>query len=629
MPGIFGIIARDRGRAQDLEPQYEKMARLLSHLDYYQVETLAGPDHIMGWIGVPFRGYRWTRKDEKTGNRAAFFGYVYGWRGPCKVGDPANSEPVSMLPLDSVADLSVIPDQINGFFNVALYDRERDLFYLATDRQACNRLYYYENDDVIAFAPEVKAFLALESFRPELDLDGIADFFNYGYLVGGRTFFKRATLLNRASILPIENRRVGELRRYWWPEFSPEIDGDPEALARELYDKARDVLVRQVGRQKKFCVALSGGMDSRMVSHLVHKLDAETFYYSHGDHRSDDARIARVVADTIGFTDKYDHIEGDPCSLGRLGAQATWLVDGMASLAASSLLDVLLRYPPDPLEYEFLNSLLSGALNFTVCYGTEADIVADLSFEDKIKRVANVMGLSYLTDDYYSTFRPEYRDYFRSVARPHMEAEMRRVEGIGHFFAHEKDVFSLETRVHRLSHQYDLNKLFYNSHQVLIDDEIIAMRDRLPLNWQVARKVYRVMFQKLVPDLARITYQQTGVDLFHYPSERSLRWRQRMERVRYLIGRVSLGMINLKDHNTYVHPDAWYREQRENSRFVEGILLDDRTEARGYYDMEWVRILLAKERRGSNNVGTLATLTTFELFNRYFIDGESPPSLEG
>ncbi len=627
MPGIFGIIARDRNSAQDLRPQYEKMAQLLSHRDYYRVETLAGPGYVMGRIGVPFRGYRSIRTDEETGNQAAFFGYVYGWRGPCSAADPANTEPVSMLPLDGVDDLSQIPDQMNGSFNLALYRRDRDLFYLTTDRQACHRLYYYENDEVIAFAPEVKAFLALDSFRPEPDLDGVADLFNYGYIIGCRTLIKGVSLLNRASILPIEGRQVGELRRYWWPDFSPEIDGDPEVLARELYDKSRELLDRQIGRHRKFCVALSGGMDSRMVSHLTHKLDADIFYYSHGDHRSDDARIARVVADTIGFTDKYDHIESDPRSVGLLGAQATWLLDGMASLHASSLLDILLRYPPDPTEYEFLNSLLSGALNFCTCYGTEADTVTDLPFEERIRRLSNVMGLSYLTDDYYRIFRPEYRDYFRKVARPHMDAELRRVEGIGHFFAHEKDVFSLETRVHRLSHQYDLNKLFYNTHHVLIDDEIIAMRDRLPVSWQVGRKVYKVMFQKLVPDLARITYQKTGVDLFHEPTEGSLRRRRRMDRIRYLVGRASCGLINLKDHNTYVHPDAWYREYRENSRFMEGVLLDDRTAARGYYDMAVVRRLLAKERRGSNNVGTLASLTTFELFNRYFVDGEAPPSL--
>ena len=41
--------------------------------------------------------------------------------------------------------------------------------------------------------------------------------------------------------------------------------------------------------------------------------------------------------------------------------------------------------------------------------------------------------------------------------------------------------------------------------------------------------------------------------------------------------------------------------------------------------MAVVRDMLHKERRGSSMFGPLAGLVTFELFSRYFIDGESPP----
>jgi hypothetical protein len=275
-----------------------------------------------------------------------------------------------------------------------------------------------------------------------------------------------------------------------------------------------------------------------------------------------------------------------------------------------------------------MNSLVTGAMNFCICYGREIDIVKGLPFEEKFRRVANIMEIPYLSEDYYRTFQPDYRAHFRKVARSHAEEELRRVEGVGHFFSHERDVFSFETRIHRLTHQYDLNKVFYNSHHVMIDDEIHVIRDQMPANWQVQRKVYRHMFQKLLPDLARIKYQKTGLDLFHYPSEARLRRRRRMERLRYLVGRASLGQINLKDRLTYLYPDAWYREHPENRRFFETILLDDRTEQRDYYEMDVVRTLLAKQRRGGDYEVTLAALITFELFNRYFVDGDSPPRIE-
>jgi hypothetical protein len=102
--------------------------------------------------------------------------------------------------------------------------------------------------------------------------------------------------------------------------------------------------------------------------------------------------------------------------------------------------------------------------------------------------------------------------------------------------------------------------------------------------------------------------------------------KNRIRRLKYLAGRVSFGLLRLNDYSTYVYPDNWYRGHRENRRFFESILLNPRTAERGYYDMTAVREALRKERRGSPNFGTIASLTTFELFNRYYIDGDPPPT---
>ena len=64
-------------------------------------------------------------------------------------------------------------------------------------------------------------------------------------------------------------------------------------------------------------------------------------------------------------------------------------------------------------------------------------------------------------------------------------------------------------------------------------------------------------------------------------------------------------------------------------RFFEDILLDNRTLARGFFNKQSISHLLKKQAVGSNNFGTIATLATFELFNRYFIDGEEPPQFNG
>jgi hypothetical protein len=325
----------------------------------------------------------------------------------------------------------------------------------------------------------------------------------------------------------------------------------------------------------------------------------------------------------------FNHIDVEPDCYSKLGPYTIWLTEGMAGVAASTLVSVLTRYGLDPTRFEFLNSLLNGAANFEVCYGTEADITPDLTLEEKVHRVRNVMGLGYLTDEYYAMFNPEHREYFKSTCHPHLEEEMRRVQSAGHSFAHEKDVFALETRVHRLSLQYNLYRYFYHDHQALVDDVIVAVRNRWPMNWQVERKLYRRTFQLLIPNLAAIEYQKTGANLFSEPNPKVQTRLARHRRLRYLVGRATQGLVNLDNPNTYVHPDNWYRRFRANRRFFESILLDERTANRGYYDMAVVRTMLKKQARGSSLFGPLDGLVTFELFNRYFIDGEAAPALGG
>jgi hypothetical protein len=628
MPGIFGIIPKDKNNLEALRPQFERMARLLKHFDYYDIERYENDDFILGRIGIPYRNYHSIRIDNDSGNGVVFDGYIYGWHGPVRLDNPHLREPVSLIPLGNAGNLRDIPLSINGSFTMALFEKNSSTVYLATDKLGFRQLYYYEDDKVFAFAPEIKAFLGLDSFRPRIDNEAVSDFFNYCFIIGGRTLYGDVSHLYPATIIEINQGRAGFPFRYWNCSFSNELDGNPDTFMRQMLQTAHDTFERQMGQQDNFIMALSGGMDSRVVAYLASNTNRKYYYYSHGTPKSEDALIAGQVAETLRLGNCYAHKSGSPISYAKHGAWTTWLVDGMVSLSCSPLTGVLNSYNLDPLRFEFQNSIYTGAMNFAGAYGKESDIVPDLSQEQKINRIKQIWDSQYFDEQYYNYFKPEYRELFIKAYHPHIISEFQKYEKHAGYFVNELDAFHLETRILRLSNQYDLNRFFYHDHFSLIDDISFNLYLDMPMNFKVDRKLYKEMYCKLLPDMAKIVYQKTGVDLYGEPSERSMQMRARKDLMRYYLGRLSYGNINLYNYHNYTQPDQWYRKYPANKKFFENILLDPRTLNRGYFNGEAVNTLLKKQAHGSNSFSVISSLATFELFNRYFIDRDDPPKYE-
>lgn len=628
MPGIFGIISKGDIASESLKSQFARMAGLLNHLDYYEVEKFETGNFIAGRIGIPYRGYKSIRLDNESSRGVIFDGYLYGFDHEPGASNPHLKEPVSVFPLNRSLDLTDIIQSINGSFTIAMFDISQDKILLATDKLGYRNLYYYQDDKVIAFAPEIKAFQGIDSFKPVINPEAVADYFNYHFVMGGRTFYQDVFHCYAATILRIDSRQLHPPLIYWKPEFSEEVDGDADAIMRKMYDLAGDAFQRQMGDHGNFMMALSGGMDSRLTAYFASRSGRKYYYFSHGSGYSVDARIAREVAAKLKVSDDYRHHRGAADCYFKYGDWTAWLVDGMIDISCCFLTSVLDSYNLDPLQFEFQNTIYTGAMNFASAYGKMTDITRDFSFNDKFKRLRTVVDADYKDESYYRIFHRDYGEFFKNSFNPHLEKEFSGHEKAGDYFINQLDSFFLQTRILRLSNQYDLNRFFYHDHFSLIDDPSFILYVKMPMRFKAERMLYKKMFQSLVPEMARIKYQKTGVDLFGTPSPFMMRFREYRNQFRYYVGRLSLGAINLRGFQNYVHPNEWYRSISGNRAYYENILLDQRTLARRYYDENAVRRLLYEQARGANNFYTISGLASFELFNRYFIDMDDPPKFE-
>jgi len=622
LPGIVGIISRDKTN-ENLERQFRAMVKSLTHLDYYRTESVTGPGFIMGHIGIPYRGYTMSGKIDDTGDTAALDGFVYSRVDSATGIHQPISDPLQAFRPIRDMDFTQNLYELNGSFACCYHEAQTDRFYLATDRMGWRRLYYYQDEKVIAFAPEIKAFKALDSFSPDLDPVGLADFVNYSFIIGNRTLYKDCHLVGPATVITIDRRELQPTHEYWHMTFNPLPDQDLLEVTRQFYDLSYDALLRQLGDHKDFVMALSGGMDSRLLAHYLHRSGVNANYYTHGHRKALDARLALQTAKQIGIADRFKRLDNNPLCFHEMGPWTVWITDGMVQMNEAEKASTVAQYSEDPCRFEFLSSLCSDT-NFSFEYSKLSDFSRDFSIDEKLKRLYNLMDVQ---DDpsYYNLFTRAFKELFLSHQIENLRKEYSRFEQGDPNFFNQKEAFAENTRLLRLSQQYTLWRFFYNEHPALTDLTIIQIRNSLPHYWLSGRVLYKNIFNELIPELASIRYQKTGVDLYSQPSRLRQFTTKSIRDLKYYIGRLSMGKINLYDYTTYVYQNIWYRKYPQNRQFFENILLSHRTMERGIFNPPAVRQLLKKQAHGSGCHVIIAKLATIELFHRYFIDGDDPP----
>lgn len=192
-----------------------------------------------------------------------------------------------------------VPDtlrRLEGMFAFAFLDRSGQRITLARDPAGIKPLYFAETPHGgLAFASEVRAFLASGQVQKDIDRRGLAGYLAYGAVQHPFTLYQRIRSLPPGSYLQVTagaaGWSVGRPTPYW---TFPDPDGvpDAEAVARvrsTVREAVRDHLIADV----PVGVFLSGGIDSTIVAGVA------------AEHSP------QLRAFTVGFSDNPDLSEMD------------------------------------------------------------------------------------------------------------------------------------------------------------------------------------------------------------------------------------------------------------------------------------------------------------------------------
>lgn len=198
-------------------------------------------------------------------------------------------------------------DKFNGMFAISIYDKINAKLILIRDRAGVKPLYFYQADNCVLFASELKSFHKAERFEKSINHDAVALYLQYGYIPQPYTIFNNTHKLKAGCYLEIDLKTQQLKETPYWDVIDhynkPKLEisdnealEETEALLQTSFDY-RMVADVPVG------VFLSGGYDSSIVtamlqSNSMNKIN--TFTIGFHEKGFDEAPYAKAVADHLG-----------------------------------------------------------------------------------------------------------------------------------------------------------------------------------------------------------------------------------------------------------------------------------------------------------------------------------------
>jgi asparagine synthase (glutamine-hydrolysing) len=198
--------------------------------------------------------------------------------------------------------------RLNGQFAFALYDRRRHRLLLCRDQAGIAPLFHTEAGGKLLFGSEIKALLAHEAVKRQVDLRGLDQILTFPGLVSPTTMFAGINALPPGHLLLAEGGAT-QVRPYWdlvYPEAPPCSSKTPDPAP--YVDHLDELLLASVRRRLEADVPVglyvSGGLDSSLIGALAKRAAPghrfHTFSITFPDADFDERNRQRQMAAELG-----------------------------------------------------------------------------------------------------------------------------------------------------------------------------------------------------------------------------------------------------------------------------------------------------------------------------------------
>ena len=193
-------------------------------------------------------------------------GFIYNWE---ELGGSSGVDITLIKTLFNKYGFEETLRKINGDFALVLYEKNKNILWVARDRFGIKPLFYTINEGMFAFASRLKALLSLPGVSKKVNRQFVALFAasHYRYFDNDpdKSPYMDISQLPAAKYLKIGGDGNISCRQYWQLEDLPDFDDPEEILAEQYKDLLFDAVSIRFKAAKEPAFTLSGGMDSSSI----------------------------------------------------------------------------------------------------------------------------------------------------------------------------------------------------------------------------------------------------------------------------------------------------------------------------------------------------------------------------
>ena len=194
-------------------------------------------------------------------------------------------------------------DKLNGFFSIAIHDKETDELFLARDRMGIKPLLVYRDENAVVFGSEMKSLMAF-GIPKSIDKNSQFLYHQFNYTPFPETIFDNVQELEPGTWMKVKGSDV-KTGTYW---SIPKPTAPKTKMSYEqAQSKLRELMEKSVQRRMISDVPLgsflSGGIDSSVIATLAARQTDKlnTFSIGYADEPLfDETHYAEAVAKNIG-----------------------------------------------------------------------------------------------------------------------------------------------------------------------------------------------------------------------------------------------------------------------------------------------------------------------------------------
>lgn len=616
MPGIFGIITKKEQTGKEI-PQFMRLMReKLMHQDWYFSQDYLNNRLGLGSIAIQKRYQLSPNNHGQHEYIVLIDGYIYkiNNRRTSSLVDPFKSSAqmiVEILQKNNYSDLA----QIEGNYVVAVYDKTEQNFFLFNDIIGPRRIYYADFADYFVFSQEVKAISCLPFFKKEIDLKGIADFLNYGYVLGENTLLKSIHSFRSGSLLKYSLKdKTLDIKKYWSPGYS-ESTMTMEDASEEIYRLLGESLDEKLQKGNSIISPISGGLDSRIILGRLTSIDKNISIIpiTYGQKFSYEYKNAKKVCHKLGFNN-HRLIDIQPELLIDKYEESVWFTDGMSTIHTSHLL----IFPKAlGLNYDYVfNGIYGGPTNYSAEYYRYEHIDGKYNHDQKTEDIRKSISLS--LNHYENILAPDILKKVSSAQSTSIAQELNFYLNVSDRFCNQRDAFFIENRMRRAICQGALYRFFWEEQLPLSHYPLYHFFLKTPPQLKLHRSLLKTTLIRKFPELASIPDANTGLNLYQQPGW----WYHKKEKMsrnfRYYVNRLSVGKIGFYDRRTYAHHLRWFQHHTPTYQFYEKWLHSDLAKECGFIQPNKIDTFLISVKKTGLGFDHLVRIVTVLIWYKLF-----------